>query len=164
MFLISIFIGINKVGNLELCFPNILKKRMKDWDKTGKVKAIILGVFLLPNLISPIGAQPKMGFTMIAIPLIFGVMAIPLITKFNAVIFGQVIEKPKWNDNPLHLKKPLSFFQFGAYFFLSTGLGMIIGSLINYQQLNLFGLATISLGLGVLLGIQLLLRIAQKQE
>lgn len=41
---------------------------------------------------------------------------------------------------------------------------MIIGSLINYQQLNLFGLATISLGLGVLLGIQLLLRIAQKQE
>lgn len=135
---------------------------MKDWNKTGKIKAIILGILFLPNLIKPIGAQPDFGFTMIIMPLIFGVIAIPFITKINSAILGQVIERPTWNDNPLTLKRPLSFFHFGAFFFLTTGLSMIIGTLIKYQQLNQFGLTAISFGIGILLGIQLLLRMTKK--
>jgi hypothetical protein len=135
---------------------------MKDWNKTGKIKAIILGILFLPNVIKPIGSQPDMSFAMIIMPLIFGLIAIPFITKINAAIFGQVIERPTWNDNPLTLKRPLSFFHFGAFFFLTTGLSMIIGTLIKYQQLNQFGLTAISFGIGILLGIQLLLKMTKK--
>ncbi len=135
---------------------------MKDWNKTGKIKAIILGVLFLPNIIKPIGAQPDFGFAMIVMPLIFGIIAIPFIAKINAAIFGQIIERPAWNDNPLTFKKPLSFFHFGAFFFLTTGLSMIIGTLMKFQQLNQFGLTAISFGVGILLGIQLLLKINKK--
>jgi len=135
---------------------------MKDWNKTGKIKAIILGIIFLPYIIKPIGSQPDSGLAMIIMPLIFGIIVIPFITKINASLFGQIIEKPTWNDNPLTLKKPLSFFHFGAFFFLSTGLSMIIGTLIKYQQLNQFGLTVISFGIGILLGIQLLLKITKK--
>ena len=135
---------------------------MKDWNKTGKIKAIILGILFLPNIIKPIGAQPNFGFAMIVMPLIFGLIAIPLIIKVNAAIFGQVIERPNWNDNPLTLKRPLSFFHFGAFFFLTTGLSMLIGTAIKFQQLNQFGLTTISFGIGILGGIQLLLKMTKK--
>jgi hypothetical protein len=30
---------------------------MKDWNKTGKIKAILLVVLSLPNLLAPIGAE-----------------------------------------------------------------------------------------------------------
>jgi hypothetical protein len=135
---------------------------MKDWNKTGKIKAIILGILFLPNLVKPIGAQPDFGFAIIVMPLIFGIIAIPFITKINSAILGQVIERPTWNDNPLILKRPLSFFHFGAFFFLTTGLSMIIGTIIKYQQLNKFGLTAISFGIGILLGIQLLLKMTKK--
>ena len=135
---------------------------MKDWNKTGKIKAVILGILFLPNIIKPIGAQPNMSFVMILMPLVFGIVAIPFITKINAAIFGQVIERPTWNDNPMTLKRPLSFFHFGAFFFLTSGLSMIIGTLIKYQQLNQFGLTTISFGIGILLGILLLLKMTKK--
>jgi len=134
---------------------------MKAMNKTGKIKAIILGLICLPNIIKPIGAQTNMSFLSILMPLIFGVVAIPLIMKINATIFRQVIERPTWNDKPIPFKKPLSFFHFGAFFFLTLGISMIIGTLIKYQQLNKFGLLTISFGIGILLGIQLLLKITK---
>lgn len=135
---------------------------MKDWNRTGKIKAIILGILFLPNIIIPIEAKHDMSFAMIIMPLIFGVVAIPFITKINAAIFGQVIERPTWNDNPITLERPLSFFHFGAFFFLTSGLSMIIGTLIKYQQLNPFGLTSISFGIGILLGIRLLLIMTKK--
>ena len=96
---------------------------MKDWNRIGKIKAILLALFCLPNLILPIGANPQQGlFVSILMPLIFGSVAIPLISKFNSSILGREIIKPKWNDNPLTLKRPLTFFHFGAFFFLSIGL------------------------------------------
>lgn len=135
---------------------------MKNWNKTGKVKAIILGILFLPNIIKPIGGAPDFGFAMIIMPLIFGIIAIPFITKVNVAIFRQVIEKPSWNDNPLTLRKPLRFFHFGAFFFLTTGLSMILGTAIKYKDLNQFGLTAISFGIGILAGIQLLLTMAKK--
>ncbi|MCB0804124.1 MAG: hypothetical protein KDB74_13585 [Flavobacteriales bacterium] len=135
---------------------------MKDWNKTGKIKAVILGILFLPNIIKPIGAQPDMSIVMLLAPFIFGIVAIPFITKINAALFGQIIERPTWNDNPLSLKRPLSLFQFGAFFFLTSGLSMIVGTLIKYQQLSDFGLTSISFGIGILLGIRLLLKMTKK--
>ena len=100
---------------------------MKDWNKTGKIKAILLVVFSLPNLIAPIGTDTEQSlFISILIPLIFGSIAIPLISKFNSSLMGRKIAKPHWNDNPLILKRPLSFFHFGAFLLLTVGLSMVL--------------------------------------
>ncbi len=76
---------------------------MKNWDRTGKIKAIILGILALPNLLMPIGATGQQGLAMILMPLIFGSISIPLIARFNAGL-GREIIKPTWNDNPLTMK------------------------------------------------------------
>jgi hypothetical protein len=131
---------------------------MKKWNKTGKIKAVILGLLALPNLFMPIGATGEQGLVMILMPLIFGSIAIPLIAKFNGVVPGREIIKPTWNDNPLTLKRPLSFYHFGAFFFLAVGLSMLLGAAIKFQTLSFFGLTAISFGLGILIGIWLTLK------
>ena len=130
---------------------------MNNWNKTGKIKAIILGLLALPNLLMPIGETGQQGLVMILMPLIFGSIAIPLIAKFNAGL-GREILKPTWNDNPLTLKRPLSFFYFSSFFFLTVGLSMLVGTGIKFQTLHFFGLTAISFGLGILLGIWLTLK------
>jgi hypothetical protein len=131
---------------------------MKDWNKTGKIKALILGLLALPNLLMPIAQQGQEGFAMIIMPLIFGSFAIPLIAKFNGAIFGRGLTKPTWNDNPLTLKRPLSFFHFGSFFFLTVGLSILIGTGIKFQTLSYLGLTSISFGTGILIGIWLTLK------
>jgi len=131
---------------------------MKNWNKTGKIKAIVLGILALPNLLMPIGATGPKGFMMILVPLIFGAIAIPLIMKFNNAASGQEIVKPTWNDNPFVLKRPLSLFHFGSFFFLAVGISMLLGAGIRYQTLNSFGLIAVSFGLGILIGIWLTLK------
>jgi hypothetical protein len=135
---------------------------MKNWNKTGKTKAIILGILFLPNLLMPIPPQDNISFIMIIMPLIFGIIAIPFLTKLNVALFGQIIEKPTWNDNPLTLKKPLRFFQFAAFFLITIGLSVIIGTVIKYQGLNQAGLSSMFFGIGILLGIQWLLKMTKK--
>jgi len=134
---------------------------MKDWNKTGKIKAIILGLLALPNLLMPIAQQGQERFAMILMPLIFGSFAIPLIAKFNGVIFGRELTKPTWNDNPLTLKRPLSFFHFCSFFFLTVGLSMLVGTGIKFQTLSYLGLTSISFGLGILIGIWLTLKLTK---
>ena len=127
---------------------------MENWNKTGKIKAIVLVLIGLPNLLFPIGIQSEES-EMIIIPLIFGSIAIPIISKFNNVFLGKEIIKPNWNDNPITLKYPLVFFQFGAFFFLTIGLSMLIGTGIKYQILNFQAVTIISFGIGILVGIWL---------
>lgn len=137
---------------------------MKNWNRTGKIKALILGLLFLPNLIAPIPPMEGISAATMFMPLLFGAILIPFLSKVNAAIFGQVLEKPAWNDNPLHLNKPLRFFHFAAFFFLTTGLSMIIGTLIKYQAFNRFGLSAISFGLGTLIGIWILVRKKKHHE
>jgi hypothetical protein len=120
---------------------------MKNWKQTGKIKAIILGILSLPNLLIPIGATGELGLVMILMPLIFGSISIPLIADINGAILGQEIIKPTWNENPLTPKRPLSFFHFGAFFFMTVGLSMFLGTAIKFQTLSFFGLTAISIGL-----------------
>lgn len=137
---------------------------MKDWNKTGKIKAILLVVLSLPNVIAPIGVNPQQGLLVaVLMPLIFGSIAIPLISKFNSALLDREIVKPHWNDNPLKLKKPLSFFHFGAFFFLAVGLGMIVGTAIKFQNLSQFGLTSLFFGIGILIGIALSLKWVNKK-
>jgi hypothetical protein len=132
---------------------------MKNWNITGKIKAVVLGLFSLPLLFAPIGANPPQGFlSSLLMPLLFGSFMIPVVVKVSSSIFKFEVLKPQWNDNPFKLKRPLIFFQFVAFFYLSIGSSIIIGSALSYQFLNLFGLTSISMGAGILTGIHLLLK------
>ncbi|MES2379456.1 MAG: hypothetical protein V4538_00340 [Bacteroidota bacterium] len=131
---------------------------MTNWNKTGKVKAIILAVLALPNLVLPIAVQGEKGFLSILLPFVFGSIAILFIAKFNEVFLKREIIKPTWNDNPLTLKRPLSFFHFGSFFFITVGLSILLGSGIKFQMLSFVGLSAISFGLGMLAGIWLTLK------
>jgi len=135
----------------------------KKWNKTGKIKAIVLGLLALPNLLAPIGAVGQQGLAIILMPLIFATIAIPLIAKFNAGL-GREIVKPNWNDNPLTLRRPLTMFNFFAYFFLTVGLSMLIGTAIKFHTLSNFGLTSISFGLGIFIGIWLTLKWTKPKE
>ena len=131
---------------------------MKNWNKTGKIKALLLILFCLPNLIAPFGVNPQYNFMLSTLfSLIFGSLAIPFVSKFNSSLLGREITKPNWNDNPLNFKNTLTFAQFGAYFFISGGLSMIIGVAIKYHFLSNFGVTTIFFGIGMLIGIRLTL-------
>jgi hypothetical protein len=91
-------------------------------------------------------------------PFIFACIAIPLIILFNKIVLGQEIKRPNWNDNPLALKYPLSFFHFGAFFFIIIGFSILIGTGIKFQIINNIGLSSILFGFGILMGNLIVLK------
>jgi hypothetical protein len=126
--------------------------------KTAKIKTGLLILVALPNLFLPIGARPQQGILMSVLPgLLFGSFGIPLIVKFNYLASNANITEPRWGDNPLTFKRPLSFFQFGAFSFLLLGASILLGSAIKFHVLNGFGVSFMSFGAGILLGIRLAL-------
>lgn len=135
---------------------------MKDWNKTGKIKAIILVIIFGLNIIAPMKPQHNFSYILLIAPFLFGVIGVPVITKINASIFGHDVKKPTWNDNPCKSKNPLSFSNFSAFFFLAVGLGMAIGTATKFLQVSFLGLITVSFSIGTLIGNQLLLKINKK--
>ena len=131
---------------------------MKNWNRTGKIKAILLVIFFIPNLIVPIPAQSQQPVILFLFPLLFGSFAIPFITLVNKLFGDRIIAKPTWNDNPLKIKTPLSAFDFYAWFFLTVGVSMILGTAIKFHSFNNFGLTSISFSVGIFIGIQLTLK------
>lgn len=133
---------------------------MNNWNKTGKIKAVILAVICIPNLLISAPIAPSFGVIQFIIPLLFGSLALPLIIKVNSSLsfVSQTLEKPNWNDNPLTFKRPLVFYQFGAWFMIVIGTSMIIGTALRQTILHTFGLTAIMFGIGILIGIKLMLR------
>ena len=129
---------------------------MEDLNNTGKIKLAILGVFFLPNLLFPLNVHAPLNLGMLLMPIIFGSIAIPLIAKFNQGL-GAEISKPNWNDK-LTITRPLVLFHFAAYFFLTAGLSVMMGTLIKFKNLNSIGLNCIFFGIGILLGISIALK------
>ncbi len=74
---------------------------MKNWNRTGKIKAIILGLLALPTILFPIGATGQQGLVMILMPLIFGSIAIPLITMTRNIDEYILIEHIGISDKPI---------------------------------------------------------------
>jgi hypothetical protein len=136
----------------------------KDWNNVGKIKAIVLALCALPNLVFPMGATGSGDMFQILLAFIFGCAVIPLITKFNLGFFKREIRKPAWNDNPLSFKRPLSFFDFAGYFFVIVGFSMILGTAIRFHTLSFIGVTVISYGLGAFVGIWLSLKWMKPKE
>jgi hypothetical protein len=132
---------------------NQLRELIADWNTTGKIKAIVIGLLAVMSLFNPLRVNGRLE-TALA-PFIIGIIMIPLIAKFNQFFLNKEIVKPIWNDNPFVMKRPLIMFHTFSIFFLVSGLSMVIGTGVKYQELNVLGLTAISFGLGMILGIRL---------
>ena len=131
---------------------------MKNWNRTGKIKAVILAALFLPNLLSPVGVPGQQNPAMIFILFIFGLASVFLTARVSSKILRREIIKPTWNDNPLTISKPLSFIHFCSFFFLVLGASVLLGAAIQFHAFSFYGLSLVSFGLGMLAGIRLVLK------
>jgi hypothetical protein len=132
---------------------------MNEWNRTAKVKAIVLGLASLPNLIFPVNSNPSFVTGSTVIVFLFTALIYPIIFKFNLPsLFGRDFTKPSWNDNPLTFKRPLAFIQFTGAFFVAVGLSMLIGAAIQFGYLPQIGLIVTAFGAGMFVSIFLTLR------
>lgn len=137
---------------------------MKNWNLTGKIKALIIVVMSIYSLLFPTIYTGFKGPVMFIIPFLFGIIITPVVARLNMMVAVKEIVKPSWNDNPIRISKPLTFFQFVAFYFLVTGLGTLIGSAIRYGILNYLALTTMSFGLGIIVGIWVTLLIEKRKN
>ena len=138
---------------------------MKNWNKTGIIKAILLLLLSIPNMITPYEYPTKIGIlTSLLIPLFFSIIATSFIIKRKLGLRIQEVKPPHWNDNPVKNKSFLSLSHFGGYLFLSIGLAILLGSFIKFQNLNEFGLMSFAFGLGIIIGIKLTFKVVHKPK
>ncbi len=128
---------------------------MKNWNRIGKIKALVLAFLFITNFIFVSPVVVKIGFVQLIMPLLFGSFSVPLITKVNASIFGTNYKEPNWNDNPLKRNQSLAFYQFGAWFMIACGSGMVMGSGIIHRVFHPFGMTALLFGVGILIGVRL---------
>ncbi len=143
---------------------------MKNWNKIGKIKSLVIFILcvLSISLLNFNGeSESKNDFHIVTIILtfLFFVIFLPLITKFWS-LFGFKFEKPNWNENPITFKfsKSLNFFQFMAFWFISSGfINVLVVGVFNQtfdgESANLFvG------GISLLIGIKLSLKWLNKSD
>ena len=128
---------------------------MKNWNRTGIIKAIVLIVLVLPNIFLPWPNQPDFNLVVCLAVFLTGGLFMLLAARYNLFILDQGFTEPEWNDNPFSRTKPLAFFQFFSFLLLFTGIGLIIGTAIKFEQLSSYGITVFSFGFGMLLGMYL---------
>jgi hypothetical protein len=137
---------------------------MKNWNKIGKIKSLVILVLCVLSL-TLVDFSGKTEFKndfiigIVIMTFLFIVSFLPLITKFWSS-FGFKFEKPNWNENPITFKfsKSLNFFQFMAFWFISSGfINTLFVGIFNQQfdgeNANLF-----FAGISLLIGIKLSLK------
>jgi hypothetical protein len=138
------------------------EEKMKNWNRTGKIKAIIiLFISLITSSSSTkvdIIESTNYAYIILGILiLIFIILFLPLMTKFLS-LFEVKFKKPSWNENPISIyifSNILITFQFIGYWLLVSGFTQIIITSIVHQNFNGEALISIFYGLGLLLGIKL---------
>lgn len=131
-----------------------------EWNKIAIIKTIVLAIISIPVLFVPTFPNPKMPWFLPLIVLIVVTLGLKFRSRKTPI---ENLVKPSWNDNPFSFTYPLRGYQFGAFFFISQGGAMLLSSLIHSEQsFNTFSLLAISYGIGLLIGIEWILRGAKK--
>jgi uncharacterized protein YhhL (DUF1145 family) len=131
---------------------------MQHWNKTAKIKTIILIVFLVIYLIRPFQYPHNLHFSVYFSAFISGILLVILKVKFKISTNPTRIEKPSWNENPFKSKKVLSFSHFASYFLFAIGFGILLGTFLMFQTFNSLSLFILSAAAGIYLGIEILIR------
>jgi len=129
----------------------------KFWNRTGKIKAAIIILAFAINIFLPIQGQEAIDYFVLLPSFQLAFLTI-VVSKLNSKIFGSILEKPSWNDNPISFSKPLGMIQFGSILFLCIGIGSSLSSIVQIKAFSAMGLMLISAGLGGLIGIWLTLK------
>lgn len=143
---------------------------MCNWNKTAKIKSIIILFFSFCTLFSiDFGLNHQRGsefyFVVIILYFIFFSIFFPFLLKFWN-LFGFTFERPNWNENFLTVKfsKWLNFFHFFGILlivnaFLSLFFILVFSELIEYGYFyQLFA------GIFILLGIEIYLKIQKSKN
>tara|TARA_R110002074_G_scaffold310833_16_gene481688 strand:- start:1221 stop:1733 length:513 start_codon:yes stop_codon:yes gene_type:complete len=140
----------------------IIKIEMKHWNKTGKIKSIIILIFILLSSISIINFNENIelrndfyiGISTFSSIII--ILFIPLLTKFWS-LFGIKFKEPNWNENPLSLNfsRNLILFQFIGYCFIFTGIIKVLFIVLFYQTFHGESVFIFSSGVSIIIGIKL---------
>ncbi|WP_418510818.1 hypothetical protein [Corallibacter sp.] len=145
-------------------------QKMKNWNKIGKIKGLVILILCvislsLLNFNAETESKNDFYIGIIILTFLFFVLFLPLITKFWS-LFGFKFEKPNWNENPITFKytKSLNFFQFIAFWFISSGfVNVFIVGVFNQtfdgESANLF-----VAGISILIGIKLSLKWLNKNK
>ncbi|MDT7831076.1 hypothetical protein RQM59_01725 [Flavobacteriaceae bacterium S356] len=134
---------------------------MKNWNKTGKVKALVILVICVLSLILfdyNENAEERNDFYL-GISLITFLVALlffPLVIKLWSV-FGIKFQKPNWNENPISLNysKSLNLHLFVAFWIISYGFLKTIFIAIKFNKLYGEGIMFLVTGIGIFIGIKL---------
>lgn len=136
---------------------------MNSWNTTGRIKASVLVIVALLNIVIPMEATEDSFFNLFLIPVIFTLLTTIVLFASN-VGNRPIITRPLWNESPWNLKRPLALFDFLSFFFLIAGLGTIIGTLIRHQSLSNIGMAFLYFGIGIQFGIWITLKWAERKH
>ncbi len=130
---------------------------MEKWNFIGYGKIGFIALFALINYLGPIYYEQLDSQTLLTstlVPYLGWTIIGTLITLVVTKLFNGTITKPNWSDNPFRLKEPLILLQFVGIGTIIFGLANMLGVLIKYTDIGLFGLQNIFGGLGVLTSIK----------
>ena len=137
---------------------------MKHWNKIGKIKSLVILILCILSLMlldfnEKTESKNDFYIGITILTFLFVILFFPLITKFWSLL-GFKFEKPNWNENPIALKfsKSLNFFQFIAFWFISSGfISALFVGVFNHQfdgeSTHLF-----FTGISLLIGIKMSLK------
>lgn len=137
---------------------------MKNWNKIGKIKGLVIFILciislLLLNFNEETESKNDFYILNTILTFLFLVPFLPLITKFWS-LFGFKFEKPNWNENPITFKlsKCLNFFQFLAFWFLSSGFINVLVVGVFKHTFDAESGNLLVAGMSLLIGIKLSLK------
>jgi len=137
---------------------------MKNWNRTGILKALLLVLLAIPNFVMPFPNQPDFNLVICLGAFLLGGLFMLFVARYNLFILDKGYTEPEWNDHPLSRTTPLAFFQFLGMFFLTTGLSIVIGTLIHQKMTSSFGWIAVAFGFGMLLGMYLVAKTKRKHN
>ena len=142
--------------------------KMRNWNKTGKIKSIIILVFSLLSLTimnsnESRELQNEFYIEISFLVLLFVILFFPLVTKFWS-LFGFDFKKPNWNENPLSLNfsKSLIFHQFIAYLFITKGIITFLYVGIFHEEIDGESVVLFIVGISSIIGIKLSIKWLKK--
>lgn len=137
---------------------------MKNWNKIGKIKVLVILILCILSLTlldfnNNTDSQNDFHIGIVIITFLFIVLFFSLITKFWSLL-GFRFEKPNWNENPVsfNFSKGLNFFQFIAFWFISSGFFNVLFVGIFNQRLDGESAHLFFAGISLLIGIKVSLK------
>ena len=134
---------------------------MKNWNRTGKVKALIILMISLISLTvfdydENIELRNDFYLGTRIITFLLALLFFPLVTKFWSLL-GVKFKKPNWNKNPISLNFPnsLNLHYFIAFLIISSGFLKTIFIAIKFQELYGEGILFLVTGIGIIIGLRL---------